>query len=76
MILNWINFCYRARKRVEDRLNRIGLRRGKKRDGSIEETPGGCTFDLPFSYSQHIENLSYAVQNNHLKWTFEKELNV
>ncbi|XP_072929178.1 protein unc-80 homolog [Epargyreus clarus] len=32
----------RARKRVEDRLNRIGLRRmGKKRDGSIEETPGG-----------------------------------
>ncbi|VVC92531.1 unnamed protein product [Leptidea sinapis] len=32
----------RARKRVEDRLNRFGLRKmGKKRDGSIEETPGG-----------------------------------
>ncbi|CAH2040543.1 unnamed protein product, partial [Iphiclides podalirius] len=32
----------RARKRVEDRLNRFGLRKmGKKRDGSIEETSGG-----------------------------------
>ncbi|CAH0723740.1 unnamed protein product, partial [Brenthis ino] len=32
----------RARKRVEDRLNRFGLRKmGKKRDGSIEETTGG-----------------------------------
>ncbi|XP_064072419.1 protein unc-80 homolog isoform X1 [Vanessa tameamea] len=32
----------RARKRVEDRLNRFGLRKmGKKRDGSIEETIGG-----------------------------------
>ncbi|XP_047520925.1 protein unc-80 homolog isoform X3 [Pieris napi] len=32
----------RARKRVEDRLNRFGIRKmGKKRDGSIEETPGG-----------------------------------
>lgn len=35
--------CYRAKKRVEDRLNRIGLRKmGKKRDGSIEENSGGC----------------------------------
>ncbi|CAK1579375.1 unnamed protein product [Parnassius mnemosyne] len=33
---------HRARKRVEDRLNRFGLRKmGKKRDGSIEETSGG-----------------------------------
>ncbi|XP_041968693.1 protein unc-80 homolog [Aricia agestis] len=33
---------HRARKRVEDRLNRFGLRKmGKKRDGSIEETTGG-----------------------------------
>lgn len=32
----------RARKRVEDRLNRFGLRKmGKKRDGSIEDTSGG-----------------------------------
>ncbi|XP_013174007.1 PREDICTED: protein unc-80 homolog isoform X2 [Papilio xuthus] len=32
----------RARKRVEDRLNRFGLRKmGKKRDGSIEESSGG-----------------------------------
>ncbi|KAG6441335.1 hypothetical protein O3G_MSEX001738 [Manduca sexta] len=32
----------RARKRVEDRLNRFGIRKiGKKRDGSIEETSGG-----------------------------------
>lgn len=28
---------------MEDRLNRFGIRKmGKKRDGSIEETPGGC----------------------------------
>lgn len=36
---------FRARKRVEDRLNRFGLRKmGKKRDGSIEDTSGGCEF--------------------------------
>ncbi|CAG4970497.1 unnamed protein product [Parnassius apollo] len=35
---------HRARKRVEDRLNRFGLRKmGKKRDGSVEETSGGLT---------------------------------
>lgn len=34
-----------ARRRVEDRLGRLGLRKmGKKRDGSMEESPGNCKY--------------------------------
>lgn len=34
----------KAKKRVEDRFNKFVLKKGKKKDGNIEETPGSCKF--------------------------------
>jgi hypothetical protein len=32
----------KAKKRVEDNFIKLGFRKMKKKDGSVEETPGGC----------------------------------
>lgn len=32
----------KAKRRVEDRFNKFVLKKGKKKDGSLEESSGGC----------------------------------
>jgi hypothetical protein len=34
----------KAKKRMEDHLNRFGFGKIKKKDGSVEETSGSCEF--------------------------------
>lgn len=36
------NTLQRARRRVEDQFNKFGFGKGKKKDGSVEETQGSC----------------------------------
>lgn len=36
------NTLRKAKKRVEDRFNKYVLKKGKKKDGSMEETQGNC----------------------------------
>lgn len=40
------NTLQKAKKRVEDRFNKFVLKKGKKKDGSMEETQGSCKFSL------------------------------
>lgn len=36
------NTLQKARRRMEDQFNKFGFGRGKKKDGSVEETQGSC----------------------------------
>lgn len=34
----------KAKKRMEDHFNKFGFGKMKKKDGSVEETPGSCKY--------------------------------
>lgn len=40
------NTLQRAKRRMEDQFNKFGFGRGKKKDGSIEETQGSCMYKI------------------------------
>lgn len=33
---------HKAKKRMEDKLNKIGIKKGKKKDKSMDSVPGSC----------------------------------
>lgn len=34
----------KAKRRMEDKLNKFGIKKGKKKDKSMDEAPGSCKF--------------------------------
>lgn len=38
------NVLLKARKRVEDQFTKLGFGKGKKKDGSLEDTQGSCEY--------------------------------